>query len=62
MVRCSFIFWQKLDITPDGETYVRYYKVLVRWLCNDEWGVFFPVHQKYRKVLLARHQFHVESR
>lgn len=27
MVLCSFVFWQKLDITPDGETYVRYYKV-----------------------------------
>ena len=31
MVWCSFVFWQKMDITPDGETYIAYYKVNL-WL------------------------------
>jgi len=30
MVWCSFVFWQKMNITPEGETYIAYYKVHVQ--------------------------------
>lgn len=27
MIECSFIFWQHLDISPQGETFIRYYNI-----------------------------------
>jgi hypothetical protein len=29
MIECSFIFWQQLDISPQGEMFIRYYNVRV---------------------------------
>jgi hypothetical protein len=38
MVQCSFVFWQKLDVTPEGATYVQYYKVRVCVLSASDDG------------------------
>jgi hypothetical protein len=55
MVQCSFVFWQKLDVTPEGSTYVQYYKVRAYSLAS------YAVAVRFAREHLLRWQYWVKQ-
>jgi hypothetical protein len=47
MILASFIFWQQLDISPDGEKFIKYYKVSKSMFFHKTLLTFFVVGRRF---------------